>query len=88
MSNKEAKTSIEKLDYRHGKSAKSVGNKNSSTLIALVVAFYFAISLSVVFLNKFLLSSTKYEFPYPLFITWFQLVVALVILLVSSEFGK
>ncbi|KAH8556541.1 hypothetical protein BGW37DRAFT_416824, partial [Umbelopsis sp. PMI_123] len=47
------------------------------SLIALVVLFYFVISLSVVFLNKIILSSTKYDFPYPLFVTWFQLLVAL-----------
>lgn len=59
-----------------------------SSLIALVVAFYFVISLSVVFLNKYILSSSQYEFPYPLFVTWFQLVVALIVILIWAELGK
>lgn len=36
--------------------------------IAVVVSFYFVTSISLVFLNKILLSG--YDFPYPLFITW------------------
>jgi GDP-fucose transporter C1 len=59
-----------------------------SSLIAIVVAFYFIISLSVVFLNKYILSSSIYEFPYPLFVTWFQLVVALVVIFIWAELGK
>jgi GDP-fucose transporter C1 len=62
--------------------------KSSPSLIALVVLFYFIISLSVVFLNKIILSSAKYDFPYPLFVTWFQLLVALVLLVACSELGK
>ncbi|CAG8611228.1 2350_t:CDS:2 [Ambispora leptoticha] len=46
-------------------------------IILLVVAFYWFISISVVFLNKYILSSSEYKFPYPLFVTWFQMVVAL-----------
>ncbi|KAH8550781.1 triose-phosphate transporter family-domain-containing protein [Umbelopsis sp. PMI_123] len=61
---------------------------HSSSLIAIVVAFYFVISLSVVFLNKYILSSSQYEFPYPLFVTWFQLVVALVVIFIWAELGK
>lgn len=63
--------------------------KNHPThVIGAVVLFYFVISLSVVFLNKFILSTSEYKFPYPLFVTWFQLVVALVVLLVWSHLGK
>ncbi|RUS35557.1 triose-phosphate transporter family-domain-containing protein [Jimgerdemannia flammicorona] len=57
-------------------------------VIGAVVLFYFVISLSVVFLNKFILSTSEYKFPYPLFVTWFQLVVALIVLLVWSHLGK
>ncbi|KAI9277903.1 triose-phosphate transporter family-domain-containing protein [Umbelopsis sp. AD052] len=66
----------------------STTKKSSPNLIALVVLLYFVISLSVVFLNKIILSSAKYDFPYPLFVTWFQLLVALVLLIVCSEVGK
>ena len=56
-------------------------------LIAAVVSFYFIISLSVVFLNKIILSGSS-DFPYSLFVTWYQLVVALVLLLVWAQLGK
>ncbi|KAK4519042.1 uncharacterized protein ATC70_009270 [Mucor velutinosus] len=56
-------------------------------LIAAVVSFYFIISLSVVFLNKIILSGSS-DFPYALFVTWYQLVVALVLLLVWAQLGK
>jgi hypothetical protein len=42
-----------------------------------VVSLYWAVSISLVFLNK---SVMKDSFPFPLFITWVQLVVALVML--------
>lgn len=57
-------------------------------LVATVVAFYFIISLAVVFLNKFILSSSEYKFPYPLFVTWFQLLVALGLLVAWAFLGK
>lgn len=56
-------------------------------LIAAVVSFYFIISLSVVFLNKIILSGSS-DFPYALFVTWYQLVVALALLLVWASLGK
>ncbi|KAI8145453.1 triose-phosphate transporter family-domain-containing protein [Fennellomyces sp. T-0311] len=55
-------------------------------LIASVVIFYFVISLSVVFLNKIIMSGS--DFPYALFVTWYQLVVALVLLLGWAHLGK
>jgi solute carrier family 35 (GDP-fucose transporter), member C1 len=72
----------------HQSDKSSARKKSSPSMIALVVLFYFVISLSVVFLNKIILSSAKYDFPYPLFVTWFQLLVALVLLIVCSELGK
>lgn len=56
-------------------------------LIAAVVSFYFIISLSVVFLNKIILSGSS-DFPFALFVTWYQLVVALGLLLVWASLGK
>lgn len=57
-------------------------------LVAVVVAFYFMISLAVVFLNKLILSSSEYKFPYPLFVTWFQLLVALGLLIAWAYLGQ
>ncbi|KAI8983111.1 triose-phosphate transporter family-domain-containing protein [Pilobolus umbonatus] len=56
-------------------------------LIAAVVSFYFVISLSVVFLNKIILSGST-QFPYAYFVTWYQLVVALIVLLIWAQIGK
>jgi GDP-fucose transporter C1 len=58
------------------------------SLIIAAIAFYWVASLSVVFLNKTILSGSEYRFPYPLFVTLFQLVVALVLLLISGHLGK
>ncbi|KAF9355407.1 hypothetical protein BGX34_010492 [Mortierella sp. NVP85] len=58
------------------------------SLIIAAIAFYWVASLSVVFLNKTILSGSEYRFPYPLFVTLFQLVVALVLLVISGHLGK
>ena len=60
----------------------------SAFTIFLVVGFYWITSLAVVFLNKFILSSSEYKFPYPLTVTWFQLLVAFVLLVSCGELGK
>lgn len=63
------------------------GEKNHPLpLIAAVVTFYFVISLSVVFLNKIIMSGS--DFPYALFVTWYQMIVALVLLLIWAHLGK
>lgn len=66
----------------------SPGSPQSSSKIFSVVAFYWVSSLSVVFLNKAILSSSEYHFPYPLLITWYQLLVALVLLIFFGKFGR
>lgn len=62
--------------------------RHSSFAIFTVVAFYWVSSLSVVFLNKFILSSSEHKFPYPLLVTWFQLLVALVLLYTLGVLGR
>ena len=54
-------------------------------VISSVISFYFVISLSMVFLNKMVLSGT---FPYPLFLTWAQLVIALGLCWCGSKAGQ
>jgi len=56
-----------------------------SMRIASVVGFYFFVSISLVFLNKSLMTR---DFEFPLFITWYQLVVALVLVWILGELGK
>uniref|UniRef100_A0A1D1XC87 GDP-fucose transporter 1 n=1 Tax=Anthurium amnicola TaxID=1678845 RepID=A0A1D1XC87_9ARAE len=69
-------------------SAYAKAQKQHSALVILgVVAFYWAASLALVFLNKYILSTSEYKFPYPLFVTWFQLAIALLILLVWGGLG-
>jgi len=46
------------------------------TTIGLVVTAYWIVSISMVFLNKYLLSSDDLKLNAPLFITWWQCVVA------------
>jgi len=62
--------------------------EHSISRIVSAIAFYWVASLSVVFLNKAILSGSEFKFPYPLFVTLFQLVVALVLLVVCGEWGK
>jgi GDP-fucose transporter C1 len=54
--------------------------------ITAVIAFYFIISLSMVFLNKLVLSNLNFDFP--LFMTWFQLVVALACIYIAGYAGQ
>ncbi|KAI3632521.1 hypothetical protein MIR68_009627 [Amoeboaphelidium protococcarum] len=70
------------------KKNKTGQQKHSEMLILSVVAFYWAVSLSVVFLNKYIFSSSEYKFPYPLLVTWYQLIVALVLLVACGYLGQ
>ena len=56
-----------------------------STIVA-AVTFYFVTSISLVFLNKALLKN--FEFELPLFMTWFQLIVALVTVTLLGWLGR
>ncbi|KAF9935114.1 hypothetical protein FBU30_007493 [Linnemannia zychae] len=62
--------------------------QHSLHLIISAIAFYWVASLSVVFLNKTILSGSEFRFPYPLTVTLYQLIVALVLLVVCGQLGK
>jgi len=47
-----------------------------SAVILSVVSAYWVVSISMVFLNKYLLSSEDVQLEAPIFITWYQCVVA------------
>jgi hypothetical protein len=66
----------------------SASTNVSNWTIFFVIAFYWLTSLSVVFLNKIILSSTEYRFPYPFAVTCFQLAVAFVLLVVGGQLGR
>jgi len=53
--------------------------------IASVVATYWFVSISMVYLNKVLMSSEKVSIQAPLFITWFQCVVTTLICWVAGK---
>lgn len=55
--------------------------------IFLAVAFYWFISITMVFVNKSLLSSPEGKVDAPLFITWFQCVVTVIACYIMGEMG-
>lgn len=58
-----------------------------SVKIFSVVCTYWFVSISLVFLNKFLLSGKDFKLDAPLFITWYQCLISLVILFFLSLLG-
>uniref|UniRef100_A0A1I8H0M7 TPT domain-containing protein n=1 Tax=Macrostomum lignano TaxID=282301 RepID=A0A1I8H0M7_9PLAT len=57
----------------------SISFMTQSTRIFAVVAAYWVVSISLVFLNKYLLSSDELKLDAPYFVTWFQCLVSLVL---------
>lgn len=58
-----------------------------SVKIFSVVCAYWTVSISLVFLNKYLLSSKDLKLDAPLFITWYQCVTSVVVLFFLSLLG-
>jgi len=56
--------------------------QSSVIKVASIVTFYFIVSITLVFANKFVLNT--FDFPFPLFMTWAQLLVAEVFILVGG----
>lgn len=56
--------------------------------VASVVAAYWVVSISMVYLNKVLLSNPDASIPAPLFVTWFQCVVTALICDVLGRLGE
>lgn len=56
--------------------------------IIFVVAFYWAISILTVFINKALLSSESVDLNAPLFVTWFQCIVSVILCLILKGFAS
>mmetsp|Transcript_181 Transcript_181/g.475 ORF Transcript_181/g.475 Transcript_181/m.475 type:complete len:362 (+) Transcript_181:185-1270(+) len=52
---------------------------DNAVYIASVVATYWVVSISMVYLNKILMSNEGISVPAPLFVTWFQCVVTVLI---------
>mmetsp|Transcript_6676 Transcript_6676/g.9750 ORF Transcript_6676/g.9750 Transcript_6676/m.9750 type:complete len:384 (+) Transcript_6676:1-1152(+) len=60
----------------------------NSTYIASVVAAYWFVSISMVYLNKILMSSEEVSINAPLFVTWFQCVVTVLICIFAGVMGQ
>ncbi|XP_798515.2 GDP-fucose transporter 1 [Strongylocentrotus purpuratus] len=58
------------------------------TTIFLVVCAYWFISISLVFMNKYLLSSKSLKLDAPLFVTFYQCVVTVMLCFILSLLGK
>ena len=56
--------------------------------IASVVATYWFVSISMVYLNKILMSNDDISIPAPLFVTWFQCVVTAAICWACGEVAE
>jgi hypothetical protein len=56
--------------------------------ITSVILFYIFVSVLLVFLNKYILSYSTEQFGYPLFITWIQLIMQLVLTILFGAVGK
>lgn len=56
--------------------------------IASVVGTYWFVSIAMVYLNKILMSNDGISIPAPLFVTWFQCVVTVIICWVAGMCGQ
>jgi GDP-fucose transporter C1 len=61
---------------------------SNQTYIASVVAVYWFVSISMVYLNKALMSNDGISIPAPLFVTWFQCVVTTLICYLAGLVGE
>jgi GDP-fucose transporter C1 len=60
----------------------------SITYVASVIASYWIVSISMVYLNKIILSSPDSSLAAPLFVTWYQCVITCLICIVLGNFGE
>jgi len=61
---------------------------NENAKVAVVVGFYFIVSIALVIANKVVLSSPTIGLPAPMFVVWYQLLVTLICLVVLGSLGK
>jgi GDP-fucose transporter C1 len=63
-------------------------NAYSSYNVVSVITAYWVVSISMVYLNKLMLSDENASIPAPLFITWFQCIITCVICVVLGKIGE
>jgi GDP-fucose transporter C1 len=63
-------------------------NQHSPFYVATIIASYWCVSISMVYLNKMLLSNEQASIPAPLFVTWFQCLLTCIICTLLGEAGE
>eukprot|EP00301_Raphidiophrys_heterophryoidea_P018454 c3437_g1_i1.p1 GENE.c3437_g1_i1~~c3437_g1_i1.p1 ORF type:complete len:347 (-),score=108.68 c3437_g1_i1:69-1109(-) len=73
---------LKELDFNVKNDARrwNIWRNSTNAVTAAVVAFYFVVSIALVCLNKYVMSYMPYKFPFPVFLTFLQLIVALVLM--------
>lgn len=61
---------------------------SKSYYVASVIASYWVVSISMVYLNKVLLSNPEMSIPAPLFVTWYQCVLTCIICVALGNLGE
>ena len=61
---------------------------NNFTYVAGVIASYWVVSISMVYLNKMLLSNPEASISAPLFVTWYQCVLTCLICIILGHVGE
>lgn len=61
---------------------------NNGFYILQVVTLYWIVSISMVYLNKVILSAYDSTIPAPIFVTWFQCAITCLICIVFGEIGE
>jgi len=79
---------VKQVDVESGQPEAPVKQRNIDNQVRVVFAvlFYMGSSMALVFLNKQMFSKVGKEFP--LFVTWWQFVVALVLIYVGGHLGR
>ena len=60
---------------------------DNNVYVASVVATYWFVSISMVYLNKVLMSNDGVSIPAPLFVTWYQCIVTALICMMAGKCG-
>lgn len=61
---------------------------DNTVYVASVVATYWFVSISMVYLNKVLMSNDGVSIPAPLFVTWYQCIVTALICMAAGRCGE
>jgi len=65
----------------------AIAQSNHKYILSVISAYWF-VSISMVYLNKVLMSSEEVSINAPLFVTWFQCVVTCIICMIAGKMGE